>query len=223
MLTLNVAKKLQSKNRIFQLTINLHTDKTRLVIFGPSGSGKSLLLKLIAGIEKPDYGEIHLAGTTYFNKSQGICLSPQERQLGYLFQDYALFPHLNVRQNIAFGLHTKWLNPNSNFTHAKVQHWLEHFALADVQDQYPDQLSGGQRQRVALARALVLEPKALLLDEPFSALDGYLRTQMRNQLDELQRKLNIPLLLISHDTEDLERFGDEVLHIENGCQTTSNN
>lgn len=218
MLHFHLEKTLKAKQRKFHLELDFHSDKNRLVIFGPSGSGKSLLLRLIAGLDNPETGKIVLNEQIFFDKNQGVQLQPKQRNIGYLFQDYALFPHLTVRQNIAFGLEKGWLNPKENYPNTEVDDWLARFSLHELKNQYPHQLSGGQRQRVALARALILKPQALLLDEPFSALDGFLRTKMRDELNSLQQQLNIPLLLISHDQEDLERFGDAVLYLENGRQ-----
>ncbi|KHO66189.1 sulfate/molybdate ABC transporter ATP-binding protein [Pseudomonas flexibilis] len=215
-LDLDIRKTLRAADRRFDLEVGLRSDSQRLVILGPSGSGKSLLLKAIAGLMRPDQGHIRLGGTTLFDQAARIDLPPQRREVAYLFQDYALFPHLNVRQNIAFGLRRGLLNPRPRNREPAVEHWLDAFQLRAVAEQLPAQLSGGQRQRTALARALVAEPRALLLDEPFSALDPLLRAHMRRELDELQRRLRVPMLLITHDPEDAEVFGDQVLYLREG-------
>lgn len=202
----------------FQLHVSFACQSQRLVIFGPSGSGKSLTLKALAGLLTPDQGRIQLNGQTFFDSQHDVNLSPQQRQVGYLFQDYALFPHLTVRQNIGFGLYKGWRNPTRQARHAQVDKWLETFHLQELADRLPGELSGGQRQRTALARALVAEPRALLLDEPFSALDQALRTQMREELNSLQQQLQVPMVLISHAPEDLAAFGDAVLYLHNGKQ-----
>ncbi|MDG9922973.1 MULTISPECIES: ATP-binding cassette domain-containing protein [unclassified Pseudomonas] len=215
-LEVDLHKTLRSAGRAFHLQLNFRVDGSRLVILGPSGSGKSLTLQAIAGLLRPDSGHIRLDGRTLFDSAAGIDLPPQARQIAYLFQDYALFPHLNVAQNIAFGLHGGWRNPAVRGSCSEVQHWLELFQLRAVALQLPGELSGGQRQRVALARALAARPRALLLDEPFAALDQRLRGQMRTELDALQLELGIPLLLITHDPEDARVFGEQVLQLCDG-------
>jgi molybdate transport system ATP-binding protein len=136
--------------------------------------------------------------------------------MAYLFQDYALFPHLTVRQNVAFGLRRGWRNPSRDADADAAQRWIDAFGLGELAQHYPDQLSGGQRQRTALARALVVEPDAVLLDEPFAALDPYLRGQMRAELDTLQRRLAVPMILITHDPEDARLLGEHVLQLREG-------
>lgn len=200
----------------FELDVQFRSDTRRLVLFGPSGAGKSLTLKMIAGLESPAKGHVRLNGTTLFDLSQAVNLSPQRRGLAHVFQDYALFPHLTVVQNIAFGLHKGLLNPSRSVRHEATRRWLEAFQLESVANQYPEQLSGGQRQRTALARALVGEPPALLLDEPFAALDSALRRHLRQELADLVLQLEIPLLLITHDEDDVAALADGVIRIHDG-------
>lgn len=216
MIDLQLTKTLTSPRRRFNLQLAFSTGARRLLIYGPSGSGKTLLLQLLAGLQTPDAGRITLAGRTLFDSTQRINLPARQRQIGYLFQDYALFPHLNARQNIAFSLRRGLLNPRRNIADPEVDRWLQRFALNDIQHMYPHQLSGGQRQRTALARALITQPRALLLDEPFSALDPALRQHMREQLAQLQSQLEIPMIIISHDPEDLAFFDATVLRLEAG-------
>jgi molybdate transport system ATP-binding protein len=212
----DINKTLRSGNREFSLRASFASDSQRVVIYGQSGAGKSQLLKAVAGLMTPDSGRIVVAGRTLFDSGVGVDVAAQQRQVAYLFQDYALFPHLNVRQNIAFGLQRGWRNPLSRVDGEAVRYWLDAFELEQVAHQFPHQLSGGQRQRVALARALAPHPTALLLDEPFAALDPALRVRMRAELDALQRRLAIPMILITHDPEDVQVFGDHVLRMENG-------
>lgn len=215
-LDIHIRKTLRSGRRTFHLDIRFHTHSQRVVIFGPSGAGKSLTLKAIAGLLTPDDGFIRLGPTCFFDSEAGVELSPQARRVAYLFQDYALFPHLTVRQNVGFGLFGGWFNPPANRRIAAVDYWLDAFHLGALAHQYPDQLSGGQRQRTAIARALVAEPQALLLDEPFAALDPALRMQMRSELDELQRRLGVPMILITHDEDDAKTFGEVLVCMRDG-------
>ena len=214
---LNFSKTLRSGHRSFQLRVRLQSDQSRIAILGPSGAGKSLTLKAIAGLLRPDTGHIRIDGVTLFDAQAGTDLSSPARKMAYLFQDYALFPHLNVRQNVAFGLARGWRNPARNADSAEVRYWLEAFHLESVAHQMPSELSGGQRQRTALARALIAQPRALLLDEPFAALDGALRKRMRAELHELQQQLQVPMVLITHDPEDAQALGHEVVHMHNGA------
>lgn len=216
---IDINKTLTAGKRVFQLQARFTSEHQRLVILGPSGAGKSLLLQCIAGLVRPDSGHICLAGRTLFDANARINLAPQQRAIAYLFQSYALFPHLSVRQNIAFGLQRGLLNPSPRIRIAEVEHWLDTFGLQQVAEQFPGELSGGQRQRTALARALAAQPEALLLDEPFSALDTTLRQHMRDELDALQRRLQVPMLLITHDPEDAVMFGDETLTLNDGRLT----
>nr|WP_310182888.1 ATP-binding cassette domain-containing protein [Duganella sp. 3397] len=215
-INVDIRKTLRSGDRVFELEARFASASNRVVIYGPSGAGKSQLLKAVAGLMTPDHGRIDLAGRCLFDAGAGVDISPQQRRVAYLFQDYALFPHLNVRQNIAFGLQRGWRNPLAGVDVEAVRYWLAAFELDHVAQQLPHQLSGGQRQRVALARALAPQPGALLLDEPFAALDPGLRERMRAELDALQRRLAIPMILITHDPEDVRAFGEHVLRMDHG-------
>jgi molybdate transport system ATP-binding protein len=213
---IDIRKALRAGTRSFLLDAQFESASKRVVIYGASGAGKSQMLKAIAGLSRPDSGLIEIDGQTLFDSSARVDVPARRRRVGYLFQDYALFPHLNVRQNIAFGLRRGWFNPSPRGEPEAVRYWLEAFGLAEVAHQMPAQLSGGQKQRVALARALVAEPGALLLDEPFAALDPALRVRMRAELDALQRRLDIPMLLITHDPDDAATFGGHVLTMADG-------
>jgi molybdate transport system ATP-binding protein len=208
--------RLQQGGSHFALDVRFSCSERRVVLFGPSGAGKTQTLRLMAGIVQPDAGRVSVAGRLLHDSAQGLSLSPQQRRLATMFQDYALFPHLTVRQNIAFGRHTGWRNPGRQAADTEVEAWIERFQLQAVAGHQPHQLSGGQRQRTALARALVNQPTALLLDEPFAALDQRLRRQLRDELLELQASLDIPLLLITHDEDDVRCIAERVVHLHGG-------
>ena len=201
----------------FQLDVKFESSARSTVIYGASGAGKSLTLQAIAGLLKPDEGHVRVDGLTLYDSGTRVALPARQRGLGYLFQDYALFPLLTVRQNIAFGLQRGWLNPRRNVSDPAVEHWLRLLELESVAEHKPAELSGGQRQRAALARALVNKPRALLLDEPFSALDPALRSRLRDELQAMLGRIDVPLLMVSHDPEDLERFGGQHFRMESGC------
>lgn len=203
----------------FDLDLRFGADVQRLVLHGSSGAGKSQTLRMIAGITRPDHGVVRVAGRTLFDAAAGLDLSPQQRRIGYVFQDYALFPHLTVRQNIAFAGHGGWRNPSRRVSDPAVDRWIEQFQLQPVAAHFPHQISGGQRQRTALARALVTQPTALLLDEPFAALDRALRERLREELRQLQVALQLPLLLITHDDEDVRCLAQAVIHLDAGRVT----
>lgn len=204
-----------SASRTFMLDIQVRSHREQVILFGPSGVGKSLTVKCIAGLLTPDSGTIKIKNSVLFDKQNNINIAPQARNVGYILQNYALFPHLNIAQNVGFGLNRKgWLNRISPENHEKIHHWLSRFQIADLARQYPGQLSGGQQQRVALARALIIEPELLLLDEPFSALDKKLRMYMREEVQELQEELKIPLMLITHDEEDIQSFSAELIEFK---------
>lgn len=212
----SLQKSYQNKQHQFRLDVRFQSDAKRLVLFGPSGAGKTQVLKMLSGLTTPDQGHFSFNHSELLNSSKGICKTPQERALAYVFQAYALFPHLTVMQNIAFSIHKSWLNPGRQFSHPDVDKWLDKFELRGLAHQYPHQLSGGQSQRVALARALVMRPQAVLLDEPFSALDENLRHNLRQELLQLQDQLEIPMVLISHNPDDVKSFAQEIIEISQG-------
>lgn len=217
-----LGKTLVHEGSRFEMQIRFACDVPRLALFGPSGAGKSQTLRMIAGLLRPDDGHIQVAGRTLFAHADSIDLSPRHRRLAYVFQDYALFPHLTVRQNIAFALRRGWRNPGRGTCEDIVEHWIQTFGLGSVATHFPHQISGGQRQRTALARSLVNAPRALLLDEPFAALDQNLRRHLREELARLQEQLNIPMLLITHDEEDVRMLADDVVHLEAGRTMAAN-
>ncbi|MGS0891752.1 sulfate/molybdate ABC transporter ATP-binding protein [Burkholderia stagnalis] len=220
-LTVDIRKTYTTSERRFTLDVSFAATTQRVVLFGPSGAGKSMTLQAIAGLLTPDDGTITLNGEPLFDATRRIDVPTRARRVAYLFQDYALFPHLNVRQNIAFGLTSGLRNPRARTQPPEVAYWLHAFELDALAVQYPSQLSGGQKQRVALARALIAQPRILLLDEPFSALDGAMRQRMRHELAELQARLDIPMVLISHDPDDVAAFGDQVVPLNDGRVQTA--
>ena len=216
MIDVDLELHLQDGARRFDLSVRFVTDAPFAALYGPSGAGKSLTLQAIAGLLRPRAGHVRLDGRTLFDAARGIDLPPRDRRVGYLFQHYALFPHLTVRQNVAFGL-TSWRKRRlSARDAARVQDLLERFGLAETADSRPVKLSGGQQQRVALARALACEPRVLLLDEPFAALNPMLRAALRRELGEVRRQWNIPALMISHDADDVLALADVAFVYENG-------
>lgn len=211
----NLHKKIITSNHEFILHSECQSNAKRIAIIGASGSGKSLTLQLLAGLLKPLSGSLKIDGKLYGDTTQKIWLPPQKRDVGVMFQDYALFPHLTVAQNVAFGLQNHWRNPNRQVNEL-TEKWLNRMQLSHFANHYPNHISGGQKQRVALARACIRQPRWLLLDEPFSALDTELRQQMRLEVSDLQKELDIPMLLITHDKADCDVLADEIWRMENG-------
>jgi len=197
----------------FRLDVEFGLDREIGVLFGPSGSGKSLTLRCLAGLRKVREGRVVLGGRVLLDSEKQLCEPPQRRKLGFVFQDLALFPHMTVLENVLFGCDRR----KSSQSHSKARKWLSRVRLEACESRYPSQLSGGQKQRVALARALAAEPEMLLLDEPFSALDGPLRRNLRRELRLLQAETGIPLLYVTHQVEDLCALGDRVLFMEKGA------
>ncbi len=214
-ITVSIAKAYHAVKRDFRLDAAFATTDNRVVLFGPSGSGKTLTLRAIAGLMRPDAGSVTLDGRVLFDAASGQCLPPRRRRIGYVFQDYALFPHLTVRQNVAFGL-TSLFGRMSREAADRVTGIMELFGIAGLADARPCRISGGQRQRVALARALAGEPRALLLDEPFSALDIPLRQRVREELAGILSRLDIPLVMVTHDPADVAFFGGDVVRYADG-------
>ncbi|HEY9808299.1 MAG TPA: molybdate ABC transporter permease subunit [Halomicronema sp.] len=196
----------------FSLKIAMNAGIETLGILGASGAGKSMILRCIAGLETPSQGKIILNNQVLFDSHQKINIPPHRRRVGIVFQNYALFPHLNVAQNIAFGLHNL---PNNQRNQVVKQH-ITQMQLQGLEKRYPHQLSGGQQQRVALARALAIEPAALLLDEPFSALDTYLRHQLEKQLKEILINYQGVALFVTHNLEEAYRLCQNLMVVDGG-------
>lgn len=214
--SIHIQRSLSSATRQFELDIQLDSQAQRIALFGPSGSGKTLTIQAVSGLMTPDQGSIVVNDTLLFCSQKGVNLSPQQRHLAYLLQDYGLFPHLTVAQNISFGLRKGWLNPSKKWVPAQAKKWIDAFELTPILGNYPREISGGQKQRTALARALAVNPSMLLLDEPLAALDINLRVKMRQELSALQKRLGIPSIIITHDPEDAIVLADEVYRIADG-------
>ena len=197
----------------FSLDVRWRVDSGQvLAMVGPSGAGKTMTLRAIAGLMRPDEGFLALAGTTLHSSEEALWVSPHLRGVGYVPQRYALFPHLNVRENVAFGVRSESHEERDRI----VARTLEIFRMTDVADRRPGKLSGGQQQRVALARALAPEPQALLLDEPFAALDVPLRRELRRELLAIKERTRIPIVLVTHDLSDAVAMADLAIVLENG-------
>ncbi len=198
--------------KAFMLDVSFETENELVVLFGPSGSGKTTIFKCISGITEPNDGKITLGNKVYYDKERKINMPIQKRNLGYVFQNYALFPHMNVRKNIELGL-KGWKKEDRE---EWVMELLNILHIVDLETHYPSQLSGGQKQRVALARALAPKPDILLLDEPFSALDMEIRTELAGKMKKLQNKIKIPLLFITHNLEEAFLLADRILFLHGG-------
>ncbi|MCS7063413.1 MAG: sulfate ABC transporter ATP-binding protein [Methylacidiphilales bacterium] len=185
-----------------------------LALLGPSGSGKTTLLRIVAGLEFPDPG----SGSVFFHGEDVTYRSAYERRAGFVFQNYALFPHMTVFDNIAFGLRIRprALRPSKEAIRDRVLQLLESVQLKGLEKRLPSQLSGGQRQRVALARALAIEPRVLLLDEPFGALDARVRKDLRKWLREFHNSVRLTTLFVTHDQEEAFELADRVVIIHEG-------
>lgn len=192
--------------RSYVLRLDLEVDEGETVaLVGPSGAGKTTVLRCIAGAVRPGAGRIALGERVLFDRAERIDLPPEDRRVGYVFQEYALFPHMTVRQNVAFG------------GRARADELLERFGIAHLADAKPRRLSGGERQRVGLARAIAADPEVLLFDEPLSALDAHTRGRVRAELHDLLRELRLPALLVTHDFEDATALADRVGVIVQGA------
>ena len=208
-----VELEIKKKYEKFRLDVAFKSEKKRIGILGASGCGKSLTLKSIAGIERPEKGRIVIDGVTLFDAGKKIFLKPQKRKVGYLFQNYALFPNMTVEQNIGIGF-----TGNKEDKQKMVEQLIHHFQLDGLEKLYPSKLSGGQQQRTALARIMAYEPDVILLDEPFSALDAYLRERMLTELMEMLSDYEGTVIMVSHSRDEIYRFSEELLVIDDGKQ-----
>ncbi|MFG6486022.1 ABC transporter ATP-binding protein [Roseateles sp. BYS78W] len=215
MIDVSLQLSVSDKRRRFDLDIAFATDAPFVALYGPSGAGKSLTLQAMAGLLPVRAGHVKLNGRALLDTAANIDLPPEARRVGYLFQHYALFPHLSVRDNVAFGL-TSWRKRLKADDATRVDELIESFGLTAMARSRPATLSGGQQQRVALARALACNPQVLLLDEPFAALHTTLRRQLRAELRDLRQRLGIPAVIVSHDPEDVIALADEVFLLDGG-------
>lgn len=204
-LKVNIKKRLGN----FNLDVAFETERGVFAILGASGCGKSMTLKCIAGIETPDEGRIELNGRILYDSAKNINLTPQKRRVGYMFQDYALFPNMTVEQNIKAGMGR---HPEEE----KVKSYINRFRLEGLEKHYPTQLSGGQKQRVAMARMIASEPDILLLDEPFSALDSYLKWELEQEMRDMLAGVQKPVLFVSHNRDEVYRLCSMVSCIDHG-------
>ena len=207
-LSVRIKKKLHN----FLLDVDWQIGEELAVIFGPSGSGKSLTLHAVAGLLFPDEGRVHSCGRTFFDSSARIALPPQQRCIGYVFQHPALFPHMTVEENILYG--ATGVEPGHRTR--RFQEVLDLFRLSGLEKKRPSEISGGQKQRVAFARSLIRKPDLLLLDEPFSALDMKIRDEMWDFLKDIRKYFNIPVVLVTHDIFEAYSLADTVIVYEEG-------
>jgi iron(III) transport system ATP-binding protein len=209
---LDVSKSFGTKS-VIQKTSFLIDDGSFTTLLGASGCGKTTLLRIISGLETPDSGEIYFGERCVFSHDRGINIPPEKRGLGFVFQDFALWPHMTVYENVAFGLRAAKQLKDLD---AKVRGALHAVQLDDFADRFPHQLSGGQQQRVAFARAIVIEPECILFDEPLSALDALLREEMRTELRELITRLGITAVFVTHDQTEAMSMSDKIAVLSGG-------
>jgi molybdate transport system ATP-binding protein len=211
-LQVRVRRTLASEDGGFQLDVAFDVEKGITILFGPSGAGKTTLLDCIAGLTDPDQGRIAIGARVLIDSEEGINLSPTERNIGYVFQDLALFPHLTVEANVAYGLR----GLKAEHRKQRVAGALESMGITELRARRPAELSGGERQRVALARALVTQPSVLLLDEPLAALDMPVRVKIAEDLRRSIQELPIPVLYVTHSRDEVFMLGDRMLMLERG-------
>lgn len=210
MIEIDIKKSLNTQNGKITLEVNTKIQEyTFLSIFGQSGAGKTTLLRILSGLDVPDSGKIIVDNEIWFDSDKKINLAPQKRKIGFVFQDYALFPHLNVYQNLCFGLESKKQR-------YRVDEILNLMQLDNLKHTKPNKLSGGQKQRVALARALVYKSKILLLDEPLSALDNDMRLILQDEIIRLHKYFKLTTIIVSHDISEIFKLSNRILHLKNG-------
>jgi len=208
MIKINISKKLGGK----YFSYKFESDKKRIVIFGPSGAGKSNLIKMIIGFYPPDDGVIEVEDRVFFNSNKKVNIPVNKRNIGYVPQEYTLFPHLNIKENILYGVKVKGQDVDSDL----YQFLVSSLEIEHLLDRYPHDLSGGEKQRVAIARSFIVKPSLLIFDEPFSSLDKPIKEKLINMIELLFNKIEIPSIFITHDIDDAFLLGDDVVIIYKG-------
>ena len=210
MIKFDLHKQFKSHGSIINIDLEGECEEGKIIaVYGKSGVGKSSLLRMLSGLTEPDNGEIRVGSELWYDSNSKINLKTNKRSTGFLFQDYSLFPNINVMKNILYGVEG---NPDQDL----IDRIVEIGDLKELLDRKPETLSGGQQQRVALARAIVRKPKLLLLDEPLSALDGEMRLKLQNEILAINKVIKTTILFVSHDLPEVFKLADEVMVIENG-------
>ncbi len=210
MIHLYLEKKLTAENGEMQLNINIDIEQGNFItIYGNSGAGKTSILRMLAGLLRPEKGSIIVNQKTWFDSNKKVNLPPQQRKLGFVFQNYSLFPNMTIKENLLFAL-------DKGQDKQIVNELISIIELGDLQDRKPEKLSGGQMQRVALARALVRKPEILVLDEPLSALDTTMRTKLQDYILRLHQQFHLTTILVSHDPGEVIKMSDQIFVLENG-------
>jgi molybdate transport system ATP-binding protein len=211
MVKVHLRKKLPS----YDLEADFRIENDILVLVGPSGAGKTTILQCIVGLQTPTWGEITINDKDVFSSQQRINVPVKSRRIGYVFQDYALFPHMTIEKNVLYGKPKKESTSHKAFGLTEI---LEILKIEHLRQRYPSQISGGEKQRVALARALMTEPELLLLDEPLSALDQDTRALLQQELLKVQSQWQIPFIVVTHDIHEAEILGNQIIKIDKGVQ-----
>ena len=217
MLTVNIKKKFYNQREmVFRLDVSFSVGSGITVLTGSSGAGKTSVLRILAGLLTPDEGFIKMGSQIYFDSARKINLPIQARRIGFVFQDYALFPHLTAEQNIAYGV-----KADSRSRIEKAREMLSLFHIEHIRKRIPREMSGGEQQRVALARALASDPLIVLLDEPLSAVDVETRSKLLDEIENAQRRSNIPFIYVTHNEAEAERLGKYRIMLQNGVMINS--
>jgi molybdate transport system ATP-binding protein len=210
MIAIDIHKKLSAATGEMLLEVNTQIPSGQLLtLYGKSGAGKTTLLRILAGLTEADKGQITIDGVTWLDTNKKIKLPPQQRNIGFVFQDYALFPNMTVQENLSFAL-------KKEQSSSIIKELIELIELGDLRKQKPKTLSGGQKQRVALARALVQQPKLLLLDEPLSAIDSEMRNKLQTYLLKVQQTYDLTTILVSHDESEIRKMSTAILILDQG-------